>query len=533
MLFYRIALGILHFAAATRVDEDKESFFGEPAQPTPSLSPFVVIPGFVASALEYKVKDRTKLMAQSPVICKFVRHPRGNQTRHLWINVRMASRFGCWKHLLTLFKKNKISSTGKRCMSDAPGIEIEVAGFGTMDRSLNFIRGAPIPPMPAGAPLFTQVVKDLRNLGYDTGAASQSLAFAVYDFRRVGDPCWEEEFYPKLIQLIERMTAAAGRPATLLCLSMGCSVMQTFLAAHAEQSWKTRQIEQVFASGPAWGGAAEMVKNVVEGPKGALKATQLSIESLLGWNMNDRSYHSVWESARLMRPLLLSWPGLHALLPNAGLGGYKDSDVFVETHDKNYTYESLKDGTFLKDVGSTLSHFTTDYLARVDTSLYVHPGVPVTCMYVTDRNTAQRFKYDLYRLQGKDANLLDGYSVELDPVPGDGIIEARTMNHACAAWKEQESDFSEGRGRVRNLPIELGGPSHADMLGESRVTGLMAILMGKTLADLDGHTTQEKGVQMRKELADKIVRALDVKEVEKTKDNIEVSNLVEQRISSS
>eukprot|EP00928_Gymnodinium_smaydae_P045316 TRINITY_DN3022_c0_g1_i3.p1 TRINITY_DN3022_c0_g1~~TRINITY_DN3022_c0_g1_i3.p1 ORF type:complete len:556 (-),score=43.74 TRINITY_DN3022_c0_g1_i3:112-1716(-) len=529
-MFYTIVSCILHFAVAARVTDEKGPFSGELAEPDPSLSPLIMFPGFVGSALEYQVTNRQKFFARAPLSCKTMNHPKENETRHIWINVRMATRIRCFKYILTLLKKGKTSSSGERCMSDAPGISIQVPGFGTMSRDVNFLRGAPIPPMPTGGHLFAQAVSDLRTLGYDTGAESQSLAFAVYDFRRVGDPCWEEEYYPKLLQLVERMTAVAGRPATLLCLSQGCNVMQTFLAGHAEQSWKTRHIEQVFASGPAWGGAVEMVKNILEGPKAGLKQFSLNIESVLGWNKNDRSFGSVWESLRVMRPMLNSWPGVHALLPNAGLGGFKDSDVFVETRDKTYTYESLRNGTFLKDVGSTLSEFTTDYLARVDKSLKVHPGVPVNCMYVTDRNTAQRFKYDLYTLQGKDAGLLEGFSVELNPVPGDGFIAAKTMNHACSSWKEQESYFPHGRGRVRNLPLELGGPSHADVFspGERRMSGIMAILMGKTLADLDGHTTRARGVKKRKELADSIVRALDVKQVWKTADNVELSQLLER-----
>eukprot|EP00928_Gymnodinium_smaydae_P022320 TRINITY_DN18794_c0_g1_i1.p1 TRINITY_DN18794_c0_g1~~TRINITY_DN18794_c0_g1_i1.p1 ORF type:complete len:251 (+),score=34.70 TRINITY_DN18794_c0_g1_i1:70-822(+) len=250
MLFYSIVLGILHFAAAARVDEEQTST-GALAQPTPSLSPFILIPGFATSALEYKVKDRSKFMRHAPRSCAFVRHPRGNKTRHIWFNWRLFSRVSCWEYLLTLSYRNKRSSSGKRCVSDPPGIKIEAPGFGTNHRKVNFMRGAPYPPMPAGFPVFFQVIRDLRKLGYDTGAESQSLAYVVYDFRKVGDPCFEEELYPKLQQLIERMTAAAGRPATLLCLSMGCSVLQTFLAENAEQSWKTRHIDQVFTAGHA------------------------------------------------------------------------------------------------------------------------------------------------------------------------------------------------------------------------------------------------------------------------------------------
>eukprot|EP00928_Gymnodinium_smaydae_P059651 TRINITY_DN4304_c0_g1_i3.p1 TRINITY_DN4304_c0_g1~~TRINITY_DN4304_c0_g1_i3.p1 ORF type:complete len:570 (+),score=61.28 TRINITY_DN4304_c0_g1_i3:62-1711(+) len=482
-----------------------------------ALSPMIIFPGFVGSPIEYTVVNRAKLKWHGPLSCRLVRHPRAGKSKHLWVNLRFAARFGCWKYLMKMHKSRKKSASGKECAKDAPGVKVIVPGFGTLTQKVNYLRTAPIPPSPPGSPTFNLLINELSKFGYNTSQESKQLAFAPYDFRKVGDPCWEEWYYPKVRHMIEGFHSYHHQPVTLMCLSAGCPVVHTFLALYSTKAWKDKYIKEVFAMGPAWGGAVELIRNIIEGPKVAMTSLLLDWEEQHGTDSRDRSIHTPLQLAKVMGPLLKSWPGMHSLLPNQGYGGFADEDVFVTTQTKNYTMASLKDGSLMRDIGSPHVQFSQDFIARAKTLGPTHPGVRVNCIYPSDKSTVQEFRYEWHTFQSHNVNKLEGYSRDVRSKTGDGIISADNMEHACSIWKQSE----ESQGLVRVLPIEFGGPSHVSMFNDRRILALVSVLMGFRKEDFKGDMQQTK---------EEILKALDVKKVRRTEDNVAVSALVEEAL---
>lgn len=101
--------------------------------------------------------------------------------------------------------------------------------------------------------------------------------------------------------------------------SMGARMLLLFLHRQ-DQAWKDKYISKAITLNGAWGGTVQAVEALAEG----------------------YNFRSTMVSKAQMRQLQRGSPSLHWLLPHEKF--WSPNEVFMSTHDKNYTvkdYEEL------------------------------------------------------------------------------------------------------------------------------------------------------------------------------------------------
>jgi len=273
-------------------------------------NPIVWVPGITSSSL------RARVVGPIPDFCKgFGGPPQDGQWYTLYVNApMMASSPGCFLYAMTLQPPDKPGG----CVKDAPGIEVDDVGFGEGRPTIN-------PSDPMKVHLFDRLIATFEAMGLKQG---ETIRFATYDWRKYGDPCWEDSWMKRLKNLIEDMSDKENKPVVIGCHSMGCPLVHLFLNT-VNRRWKRHFVSEFVATGPAFAGSTQILQNFISGPSYAMMPLAAS---------------------HIGRSAMTSMPGFYTLAPARGQNAWSEDFVMVSTPWKNYTIASLYDGSFWDDV---------------------------------------------------------------------------------------------------------------------------------------------------------------------------------------
>lgn len=194
-------------------------------------------------------------------------------------------------------------------MSNAPGVQIRVPGFGktysveyldnyklagvcTGKKGWALSYGGPaatmarasvllLPPQAICTPWCriwsTMVMCGMRQCGpppttggWSPVSVPKGLGKGMWPLKSTAlTPCTplkgqQEEYYRKLAGLVEEMHATYGKPVFLIGHSLGCLHLFYFLL-HQPQSWKDRFIDGFISLGAPWGGSVKPLRILASG----------------------------------------------------------------------------------------------------------------------------------------------------------------------------------------------------------------------------------------------------------------------------
>eukprot|EP00930_Biecheleria_cincta_P086765 TRINITY_DN76017_c0_g1_i1.p1 TRINITY_DN76017_c0_g1~~TRINITY_DN76017_c0_g1_i1.p1 ORF type:complete len:456 (+),score=53.29 TRINITY_DN76017_c0_g1_i1:98-1369(+) len=383
------------------------------------MHPIILVPGITSSVLEAHLENK-------PHYRDCWRN--SSQWYTIWASAeQLSSRFHCWVDNMRI---DTADDSG--CTQLPVGVEIRAKGWGGTNGCDIVNPGSPYP-----IHVFKEFFETLEGIGY---VSNDTLKTATYDWRRLGDPCFTRHFFESLQAMIQETSSNHGMSVKLTCHSMGCQILHLFLAKSVSPEWKAAHVHSVLAMGPTFAGTTKVVNQWITGPNYPI--LPMSIE-----NFGRRASGT--------------WPAMVALMPR-NLEGvpnmWHDSTVFVQTPQRNYTFADLH--FLIDEVGQQVesNRFGSTYVKAID-ELYKgagHPGVPFTCVYITDVNTTLLASY------ADNIWSEDTPPKELTFMQGDRANPTFSAEVPCKAWG----------GRL--VPLALGGVvNHVSMLQNKEILGLV------------------------------------------------------------
>ncbi|XP_033341246.1 lysosomal phospholipase A and acyltransferase [Megalopta genalis] len=354
------------------------------------ISPIIFVPGDGGSQIEAKLNKTS--------VVHYFCGKTSSDYFNIWLNLELLVPviIDCWIDNMKLIYDNVTRTT-----KNSDGVDIRVPGWGD-PFAVEYLDPTKASP---GA-----YFKDIGNLlvselGY---VRNQSIRGAPYDFRK--GPNENAEFFTKLKDLIEQTYKANQQtPVTLLAHSMGGPMTLIFLQRQS-QAWKDKYISSLITLSAAWGGSVKALKVFAVG--------------------DDLGAYLLRQS--ILKDQQITSPSLGWLLPSKLF--WKETEVLVESSEKNYTLSTLKD--YLIDI-----NVPNGWEFRQDNEKYqlnfAPPGVELYCLYGTGIDTVQKLYY-------KPGTSIQGVP-QLLPGDGDGTVNLRSLE-ACKYWqdKQKQKIYTQG-----------------------------------------------------------------------------------------
>lgn len=363
-------------------------------------SPVILVPGDGGSQLEAKLNKTSTVH----YLCEKVSKDYFN----IWLNLELLVPvvIDCWIDNVKLIYNNETRTTRNQ-----DGVDIRIPGWGD-PLVVEYLDPSKASP---GA-----YFKDIGNmlvteLGY---IRNLSLRGAPYDFRK--GPNENEEYFVKLKLLVEETYLMNGNtPVTLIAHSMGGPMALIFLQRQS-QKWKDKYINSLISLAGVWGGSVKAIKVFAIG--------------------DDLGAYLLRQS--VLKDEQITSPSLGWLLPSKLF--WKESEVLVESEQKNYTLANLQE--FLLDV-----NVPNGWEFRKDNEKYQlnfsPPGVEMHCLYGEKVDTVEKLYY-------KPGTSVDDYP-QLIPGDGDGTVNLRSLK-GCLYWQTKQKQKIYHRG--------FPGVDHMDIL---------------------------------------------------------------------
>ncbi|XP_007517778.1 phosphatidylcholine-sterol acyltransferase isoform X2 [Erinaceus europaeus] len=373
--------------------------------------PVIIVPGCLGNQLEAKL--------DKPDVVNWMCYRKTEDFFTIWLDLNIFLPLGvdCWIDNTRVIYNH---TTGY--LSNAPGVEIRVPGFGKT-YSIEYLDKNKL------AGYMHTLVQNLVNNGY---VRDETVRAAPYDWRL--EPNQQEEYYSKLAGLVEDMYDAYGKPVFLIGHSLGSLHLLYFLL-HQPQSWKDRFIDGFISLGAPWGGSIKSLKIMASGDNNGIPI--LSSIKLKG--KQRMITISPW-----MIPSLQTWPEDH---------------VFVSTPTFNYTARDFQ--RFFADLNLEEGWYMWLQSRHLLAGLPA-PGVETYCLYGVGRPTPSTYIYD------------NGFPYT-DPVDvlyedGDDSVATRSTE-LCANWQNQQPQ------PVHLLPLH--GMEHLNLVFSNQtLEHINAILLG-------------------------------------------------------
>ncbi|XP_076280016.1 lysosomal phospholipase A and acyltransferase [Lasioglossum baleicum] len=363
------------------------------------ISPVLFVPGDGGSQVEAKLNKTT--------VVHYICQKTSNDYFNIWLNLELLVPLviDCWIDNMKLIYDNVTRTT-----RNSDGVDIHVPGWGDP-----FVVEYLDPTKASPGSYFKDIGNMLvAELGY---VRNNSVRGAPYDFRK--GPSENEEFFTKLKALVEETYAANQKtPVTLLAHSMGGPMTLIFLQRQ-NQAWKDKYISSFITLSAAWGGSVKALKVFAIG--------------------DDLGAYLLRQST--LKDQQITSPSLGWLLPSKLF--WKDTEVLVESNEKNYTLSTLKD--YLIDI-----NVPNGWEFRKDNEKYqldfTAPGVELHCLYGTGIDTVQKLYY-------KPGTSIQGIP-QLLPGDGDGTVNLRSLE-ACKNWqgKQKQKVYTQGFPGVDHMNI--------------------------------------------------------------------------------
>ncbi|XP_076635420.1 lysosomal phospholipase A and acyltransferase [Colletes latitarsis] len=369
------------------------------------ISPVIFVPGDGGSQVEAKLNKTITVH----YLCEKV----STDYFNIWLNLELLVPviIDCWVDNMKLIYNNATRTTRNQ-----DGVDIRIPGWGD-PFYVEYLDPSKASP---GA-----YFKDIGNmlvdqLGY---VRNQSLRGAPYDFRK--GPNENEEFFNKLKTLVEKTYDANKQvPVTLIAHSMGGPMTLIFLQRQS-QKWKDKYINSLITLSAVWGGSVKALKVFAIG--------------------DDLGAYVLREA--ILKDEQITSPSLGWLLPSKLF--WKETEVLVQTEQKNYTLSTLKD--YLIDI-----NVPNAWEFRKDNEKYqlnfAAPGVEVHCLYGSGIDTVQKLYY-------KPGSSIES-TPQLVPGDGDGTVNLRSLE-ACKYWTEKQ--------KQKIYSQKFHGINHMDILRNIKV----------------------------------------------------------------
>lgn len=369
------------------------------------VSPVIFVPGDGGSQIEAKLNKTTVVH----YLCEKV----SNEYFNIWLNLELLVPIiiDCWIDNMKLIYNNVTRTTRNQ-----DGVDIRIPGWGDP-----FVVEYLDPSKASPGSYF----KDIGNMLVDQLQYSRnySVRGAPYDFRKA--PNENQEFFNKLKGLVEDTYYANKRiPVTLVAHSMGGPMSLIFLQLQNQQ-WKNKYINCLITLAGVWGGSVKALKVFAIG--------------------DDLGAYLLRQS--ILKDQQITSPSLGWLLPSRLF--WKETEVLVESEQKNYTLSTLQD--YLIDI-----NVPNAYEFKKDNEKYelnfAAPGVEVHCLYGIGIETVERLYY-------KPGTSIDG-TPQLISGDGDGTVNLRSLE-GCKHW--------QGKQKQKVYSQAFPGVDHMDILRNNNV----------------------------------------------------------------
>ncbi|XP_017889176.1 group XV phospholipase A2-like [Ceratina calcarata] len=369
------------------------------------LSPVILIPGDGGSQVEAKL-NKTSVVHY---LCEKI----STEYFNIWLNLELLVPvvIDCWIDNMKLNYDNVTRTT-----KNQDGVDIRIPGWGD-PLVVEYLDPSKASP--------GSYFKDIANMLVDQigYVRNNSLRGAPYDFRK--GPNENEELFKKLKDLVEETyNMNKQTPVTLLAHSMGGPMTLIFLQRQSP-TWKDKYINCLITLAGVWGGSVKALKVFAIG--------------------DDLGAYLLRQST--LKDEQITSPSLGWLLPSKLF--WKDTEVLVQTAEKNYTLSTLRD--YLIDI-----NVPNGWEFRKDNEKYqldfTAPGVEVHCLYGAGIDTVQRLYY-------KPGTSIEGIP-QLIPGDGDGTVNLRSLE-ACKYW--------QGKQKQKVYSQVFPGLNHMDILKNNSV----------------------------------------------------------------
>ncbi|KAK2561458.1 Phospholipase A2 group XV [Acropora cervicornis] len=355
--------------------------FWLPDKPTPAApaneikTPVIIVPGTGGSQLQAKINK--------PDVPHWYCTKTTETYFTLWLKKTSLLPFAidCWVDNM-------------RYVTNAPGVETRVPGFGNTD-TIDHLDTDNI------VAYFSPMTDTLVSWGYKRGVTVRA---APYDFRY--GPESQSDYFAKLKKLIEETYLANGNKSiTLMSHSLGCPYSLIFLNKQPN-TWKDKYIFQWITLSGVWGGAAEQVSLFSSGNTLGVPHFLLNPLTVRGEQRTDTSNIFLLPSPEL-------WSG---------------QEILATTPDRNYTVKNYDQ--FFEDIGFPLGKKLRKLVGQPSYPLTAHaPNVTVHCLFGTGVDTAESFSFGKGAFPDAQPKVFYG--------DGDGTVNIRSLQ-ACHKWNQRQ-----------------------------------------------------------------------------------------------
>ena len=385
--------------------------------------PVVLVPGLYGSNLYVSYDEKAKV----PWYC-----PKKADNELLWIRTKLA--FPPFVNCIAYLTQNKFNNETQK-LENNPGVNITVEDFGR-HTSVDYIvknqakfRDYDVKDKKGKLEFydnFGSYIKHFINNGYKIG---KDFFVAPYDWRLA--PLFVDDFWTRFRKLIEEAyDKSKGKKVTLAGFSMGCFMIQQFLASKqlirktkgrkidgrplwtsikdpqiaVSERWINKYIEKVVFLAPSFGGSLKVFDGMLR-----------RFSPLIPFYRTE-----------YIADMSTSIPGFYSHWPNLEI--FKGLNVVKGPDGRNYTIEQLRDLVF------NYSNIKPEYVPIMDISIDLQrkapidigENIPLTIIYNSKVPTASFLDYK----KGWDHDPVRYFNGS-----GDGTVPSRGIRYACDNWK--------------------------------------------------------------------------------------------------
>lgn len=388
--------------------------------------PIVLLPGLYGSNLYVSYNENVKV----PWYC-----PKRMDDELLWIRTKLL--LPPFLNCVALLTQVTFDNESKK-IHNLPGVNMTVKDFGGR-ASVDYViknqdKFKPYDPHHEKGKLtffdnFGSMINHFQNNGYEVG---KNFLIAPYDWRLA--PLFIDDYWINLRNLIEEAyNNSNGQKVTLLGFSMGCFMIQQFLASEkllknsqgktidgrpvwtsikdpkvaVSDEWKNKYIEKVVFLAPSFGGSIKAFDGMIR-----------RFSPLVPFYRTE-----------YIADMSTSIPGFYSHWPNLKI--FKGLTVVRGPDGQNYTTEQLRDLVF------NYSHMRKEYVPIMDIAIDLQreapidigENIPLTIIYNTKIPTTSFLDYK------------DGWNhdpIRIAEGMGDGSLPARGILYACDHWEHEK-----------------------------------------------------------------------------------------------
>lgn len=365
--------------------------------------PLILVPGFTASSIEYKLTKKRSSFPDCPTDT--------DDWEVLWLDTSLLAN----QTKAVCFVEDMEVQVMNNRLQNFPGVATRPRDFGGVE-------GMEYQDLNRKVPAYYKIVIDsLRAAGWVVG---ETMFGAPYDWRFGGVRV--DTYFTDLKNLVENAFNINNKRVNIYAHSMGPSVVLYFLNQQT-QAWKDKYIRSFICVVPVWSGNVVSVWNAIGGLdcKAAWGADCPGAEGALG--------------KFFLREVGTNLPGMYWTFPLPGKGAddgsWDRNEVIIKTPSKEYTaYDMTK---LLTDLGFERQSNMQKIVAGSLTNFLSNPPMVDTYVYYgSEVKTPSKFVYDKdFKPTFPGQPLPEQKTIEYNTTDdGDGVVPLRSALRSNLTW---------------------------------------------------------------------------------------------------